>query len=141
MCQEQPLLLEDLLEQEKRDQERQAASAAVISNDTPNNQQSVQGGSLMSDHDFSNVLTTNTPQGVPAQGLLPLQQQTNGGQMVVSQHSVAIRQKFLARGGVGQQQWRSNISLPLHQQLANNTNSVGTAPIPIPEPTMIRKEG
>lgn len=129
------MLLEDLLEQEKREQERQAGQVTSVASDMPTQDPN---SSLLTEHDFErmrvDVMNTG-PQGLPAQGLLPLQHQTTTPQM--SQHG-AIRQKFLSRG-VNQTQWRSNMTVPLHTQM-------GTTTQPMPgqnsmEGTMIRKEG
>lgn len=127
--------MEDLLEQEKREQERQAGQVTSVPSDMPT--QDTNTG-LLTDHDFErmrvDVMNTG-PQGLPAQGLLPLQHQTTTPQM--SQHG-AIRQKFLNRG-VNQTQWRSNMTVPLHTQMGQATQSMpGQNSM---EGTMIRKEG
>lgn len=139
MCQEQPLLLEDLLEQEKREQERQHATSAV-------QQQQVDGGqSLLSEHDYERLradVFNTAPQGLPAQGMLPLQQQQPqppqpGGGM--AQHSVAVRQKFLARG-VNQNQWRPTMTL--HSQLMGQQTPQPSGILPASgETTSIGKNG
>lgn len=126
------MLLEDLLEQEKREQERQATSVTTdISNQDANS-------GLLSDHDFERMradVLNSGPQGLPAQGLLPLQHQTTTPQM--AQHG-AIRQKFLSRG-VNQPQWRTNMTLPLHTQMGPTVQNIpGQSNM---EGAMIRKEG
>lgn len=108
---------------------------------------------MLSDQDFerlrADVFSPNT-QGIPAQGMLPIQQpaqqqshmqQLSGGaSQIIGQQG--IRQKFLPRG-VASNQWRPNISLPLHQQLTGqgnvnqSTSSVGTSESPI----LVRKDG
>lgn len=153
ICQEQPLLLEDLLEQEKREQERQASAAA---------QQQQQGGqidgsqTLLSDQDFERLradVFSSNQQGIPAQGMLPIQQtlqhqqshqqmqQISGGTspMVAQQ---GVRQKFLPRGVV-HSQWRPNMSLPLHQQLTGQGNALQSAPLvgTSDSPILVRKDG
>lgn len=134
--QEQPLLLEDLLEQEKREQERQAGQVTSVPSDMPT--QDANAG-LLSDHDFErmrvDVMNTG-PQGLPAQGLLPLQHQTTTPQM--GQHG-GIRQKFLSRG-VNQPQWRSNMAAPVHTQMGQSAQPVMPGQNSM-EGTMIRKEG
>lgn len=75
MLQEQPLLLEELLEQEKREQEKQMQTQATAGppQDVPT---SASGSSLLSDHDFERLkadvfnsgnigLNTSTTQSVP----------------------------------------------------------------------------
>lgn len=128
--------MEDLLEQEKREQERQAGQVTSIPSDMPT--QDANSG-LLTDHDFErmrvDVMNTGGPQGLPAQGLLPLQHQTTTPQM--SQHA-GIRQKFLSRG-VNQPQWRSTMAAPIHTQMGQPAQSMpGQNTM---EGTMIRKEG
>lgn len=121
------------MEQEKREQERQSGQGTSVPSEMPT--QDANSG-LLTDHDFErmrvDVMNTG-PQGLPAQGLLPLQHQTTNPQM--SQHG-AIRQKFLSRG-VNQPQWRSNMTV--HTQMGQTTQSMpGQNSM---EGTMIRKEG
>lgn len=79
--------MEDLLEQEKREKEERERQASV-NNDMTNPNSS----SLLSDQDFerlrADVLATQ--QGIPAQGLLPIQQQ-----QMIQQQSQAPQQQFV----------------------------------------------
>lgn len=154
------------MEQEKREQERQATSVSseMATQSTSNNSNNSNSQSLLSDQDFellrADVLNSTTPQGLPAQGLLPLQHQpvhqqsqqspANGIQMSGQQlTSAGIRQQFLQRNAMAagaQQQWRPNLSLPLHSQLTG-TGSNQSASVTTPggasgiDTNMIRKEG
>lgn len=124
------MLLEDLLQEEKREQERQA-STVVGPTELPNQ-------TLLSDHDFERLradVFSSTPQGLPAQGLLPLQQKSVEGQS--GQHS-SIRHKFIGRG-TNQNQWRPNIALQ-HSQI-NSNQSVNIGSSSNSEPLMVRKDG
>ncbi len=129
--------MEDLLEQEKREQERQAGQITSVPTDMPT--QDANAG-LLTDHDFErmrvDVMNTG-PQGLPAQGLLPLQHQTATPQM--NQMSGGIRQKFLSRG-VNQPQWRSNVPLQMGQ-MGQATQSLPGLNSMEGAGTMIRKEG
>lgn len=130
--------MEDLLEQEKREQERQAGQVTSAPSDMPS--QDTNTG-LLSDHDFErmrvDVMNTQGPQGLPAQGLLPLQHQAGSPQM--SQQISGIRQKFLARG-VNQPQWRqTTMTVPMHTQMGPTPQTI-QGPNGM-EGTMIRKEG
>lgn len=84
--------MEDLLEQEKREKEERERQES-INNDmaNPNN------SSLLSDQDFerlrADVLATQ--QGIPAQGLLPIQQQQQQQQQMIQQQSQASQQQFV----------------------------------------------
>lgn len=127
-----------MLEQEKREQERQAGQVTSVASDMPLPTQDT-NSDLLTDHDFERMrvdVMNAGPQGLPAQGLLPLQHQTTTPQM--SQHG-AIRQKFLSRG-VNQPQWRPNMTVAMHTQMGQPAQS-----IPVPNGmeggTMIRKEG
>lgn len=125
------------MEQEKREQERQAGQVTSVASDMPT--QDTNTG-LLTDHDFErmrvDVMNTG-PQGLPAQGLLPLQHQTTAPQM--GQHG-AIRQKFLSRGVNQPPQWRPNLPVPLHTQMGQTTQSMPGQNSMEPG-TMIRKEG
>lgn len=81
------MLLEDLLEQEKREKEERERQASV-NNDMSNPNSS----SLMSDQDFERLRADvlATPQGIPAQGLLPIQQQ-----QMIQQQTQAPQQQFV----------------------------------------------
>lgn len=138
--------MEDLLEQEKREQEHQAASVVsneMVGGNTPTNSQG-----LLSDQDFERLradVLNSAPRGMPNQGLIPVQQQQpqpqqpmqlpNANQFVA--HNSPNRQAFLQRG-VGQQQWRA----PIHpQQQMNSSVGVINSAGPSIEPTMVKKEG
>lgn len=109
--------MEELLEQEKREQERQqvsssSASTSVIQHNTD---------SLINEQDFENIrddVINMAPQGLPAQGLLPLQlNKISGG---------AINQTvgdFNAPRVISPQQWRphGNIAMMPQPQPQNNT--------------------
>lgn len=99
-------MLEDLLEQEKREKEereRQASIGNEMSNPNSSN--------LLSDQDFERLRADvlGTTQGIPAQGLLPIQQQQiiqtqtqqpqqqQQQQQFVAQNAVGIRQQFIHR--------------------------------------------
>lgn len=95
------MLLEDLLEQEKREKEERERQATV--GNEMNNQNS---SSLLSDQDFERLRADvlGTTQGIPAQGLLPIQQQqviqTQSQQpqpQFVTQNASGIRQQFIHR--------------------------------------------
>lgn len=161
-AQEQPLLLEDLLEQEKREQERQAAS--VVTNDMAGNVQPNNSG-LLNDHDFVRALRadvlSSAPQGMPSQGMMTMQQagpgqqpqiapqQPSSGQFV-QQHPGAGRPQFAQRS-VGQQQWRPQMPNPnqLQQQVALSSAQqqpqlsqiMQPAPAASIEQTTVKKEG
>lgn len=154
--QEQPLLLEELLEQEKREQERQAAS--VMPNEMAGNVQSNSQG-LLSDQDFERLradVMNSAPQSISNQGMLPMQQQPqpqqpmqqmqnqqpNANQFVQQQQHVANRQQFAPRG-VGQPQWRPPMHQQQQQQQQMNAN-VGPIMNVVPTndpPNLVKKEG
>lgn len=116
--------MEELLEQEKREQERQqvtsssSASTSVIqhnNNTTTDNQ-------LINEQDFENIrddVINMVPQGLPAQGLLPLQlNKISGG---------AINQSvgdFITPRVISPQQWRphGNIAMMPQQPQQSNNN-------------------
>lgn len=155
--QEQPLLLEDLLEQEKREQERQAVS--TINNEMTNNMHPNASG-LLSDQDFERLradVIGAGPQGIPAQGLLPLQQSTDGSQiqqpvnMPFVPQNAGIRQQFIQRGM--NQQWKGNMNMKMHMEQPqlqpqpqqhlmkpNTTVMNSTANVPM-EHSIVKKEG
>ena len=134
------------MEQEKREQERQASTSGMASGDLQANPSTAQN--LLSDHEFERLradvlgTTAQQPQGLPAQGLLPLQQQPSAASQIVGQHnSATLRQKFLSRG-INQQQWR-HTTPSLHQQLTNPSNNANTLSpgLNYEGGQMIRKEG
>lgn len=96
--------MEDLLEQEKREKEERERQASV-NNDMTNPNSS----SLLSDQDFerlrADVLATQ--QGIPAQGLLPIQQQ-----QMIQQQSQASQQQFVPQ----------NAAVLSQQAQVNNNN-------------------
>lgn len=159
--QEQPLLLEDLVQQEKRELERQAAS--VMPNEMAANVEANNQG-LLSDQDFERLradVLSSAPQGITNQGMLPMQQQqqqpqsqqpmqqmqgqpSNTNQFV--QHVGNNRQQFAPRG-VGQPQWRAPIhqqqqqqQQPPQQQMNVNVGPIINVATPN-EPTYVKKEG
>lgn len=139
------MLLEDLLEQEKREQERQAAS--VVTNDMGNNVQANNQG-LLSDQDYERLraeLNSNS-QGIPQQGMMQMQpQQQPGPGQVTMQQQQPIPNQFVANNrpqqfvqrGINQSQWRA----PMHNQQMN----ANMAPMPVASGTneqpMNKKEG
>lgn len=121
--------MEELLQEEKREQERQASTVGTSE---------LTNSNLLSDHDFERLradVFSSTPQGLPAQGLLPLQQKAVDVQL--GQHA-NIRQKFLGRG-TNQNQWRPTMSL--HTQLNNTNQSLNMSSNNNTDPLMVRKEG
>jgi hypothetical protein len=124
------LLLEHLLEQEKREQERQTGQTSDMPPQDTNS-------GLLTDRDFERMrvdVLNAGPQRLSAKGLLPLQHPTTTSQM--SQHG-GIRQKFLSRG-VNQPQWRLNMTVPM--QMGNNIQQSMPRQANM-EGSMIRKEG
>lgn len=137
-----------MLEEEKREQEKQAVS--IVSNEvdgnTPNS-----GQSLLSNEDFERLRvdvlnpTLNSSQGIPAQGLLPIHHP--GQRQLVSdssnvnayvQHNNPVRPQFIQRS-VSQTHWRPNMPITSHSQHIP-TNSIPSAGNP-PEVVTVKKEG
>lgn len=144
--QEQRHLLEELLEEEKREQEKQAVS--IVSSEVEGNGQSQ---TLLSNEDFERLRVDvlnpalNPPQGIPAQGLLPIhhpgQRQSASETPNVNtyvQHNTGVRPQFIQRS-VSQTQWRPNMPITSHpQQVA--TNSIPSTSS-LPEVVTVKKEG
>lgn len=157
--QEQPLLLEELVEQEKREQERHAASNMANEIATQPNVSGANSG-LLSDHDFERLradVMNVPPQAIPAQGLLPIQQQNQqqqpqqmpnvGNQMPFNQPNQPIRHQFIApemnqpvqhqQHQQQQQQWK-----PSPMQMQPNVNQMNANVTSISfEGTTVKKEG
>lgn len=152
------MLLEDLLEQEKREQERQAATSMANEMVAQPNV-SVANSGLLSDHDFERLradVMSAPPQAIPAQGLLPIQQQNQqqqqiqsiGNQMAFNQPNQAVRHQFvspeMARAAQQmppqhpqQQQWKPS---PMQMQSNPNQMNVNAAAGSF-EGTTVKKEG
>lgn len=137
------------MEQEKREQERQASTLTIAGNDQPTN------SGLLSDQDFERLradVLSSTTQAIPNQNIIPMHQQqqqlppppSTAGVMQLN-HQSGIRQQFLPRPTNQQQQWKTNMSLPLQMpgninqsNIISNTSTTSGANI---EPNTIRKEG
>lgn len=140
------MLLEDLLEQEKREQERQAVSN--ISNDIGSQQTQSNNSGLLSDHDFERLradVMSAAPQGIPAQGLLPLQQQQSQGeqlqqvpanQLPYNTQNPAMRSQFMSRDMISGQ-WKANMGMPMQ----NPMNTIGVSGVGSLEGNIVKKEG
>lgn len=139
------MLLEDLLEQEKREQERQAAS--VVTNDMGNNVQANNQG-LLSDQDFERLradVLNSSSQGIPQQGMMQMQpQQQPGPGQVTMQQQQPMPNQFVANNrqqqfvrGINQSQWRP----PMHNQQMNANMALMPVASGTNEQPMNKKEG
>lgn len=134
------------MEQEKREQERQAVSVAT--NETDSNSPANNQG-LLTDHDFerlrADVLNTaliqpHQPQGIPAQGLLPLQHHgSRTDQQPNMVYNTGVRPQFIQRN-VSQTQWRANAGMAMHSQQMT-TSAIPPTNNNTAEPMTVKKEG
>lgn len=141
-------MLEDLLEQEKREKEERERQVS-INNEMGNNPNS---SSLLSDQDFerlrADVLGAPT-QAIPAQGLLPIQQQpmmqAQQQQFNAQNQQGGVRPQF-----IGQVQWKANMNVntmqadvQMQQQqhmVVQNPNQMNANAV-MDQPTVVKKEG
>uniref|UniRef100_A0A1B0CW28 PHD-type domain-containing protein n=1 Tax=Lutzomyia longipalpis TaxID=7200 RepID=A0A1B0CW28_LUTLO len=120
--QEQPLLLEDLLEQEKREQERQQITSTIAN--VQSNTQLNQG--IIDDQNYprvTNDIFSGSPQTTNAQGTLPSPQTPQPQQQQQQQHVLqgppppGVKTQFLPRA-LGHAQWRPTTPTPQQQHVS-----------------------
>lgn len=116
------MLLQDLLEQEKREKQEREQQAS-INNEMANTNSS----GMLSEHDFDRFLSSGQQiqaQGIPAQGLLPLQQQQQ--QQHQQQQQPMMQNQPQQRQFVGQNAPRPQFI----QRTISQQHTIGQAPPP-----------